>query len=88
MTMTDLGRIAREVRELLLDGVLAGADPGALDCSTPLITGGVLDSVRTVKLVGQLEERFGVRFEAFEMSVDYLDTIDVIAATLHKKSAG
>jgi len=89
MTMTDdIGRIAREVRELLLDGVLAGADPGALDGSTPLITGGVLDSVRTVKLVGQLEERFGVRFEAFEMSVDYLDTIDAIAATVHKKGAG
>lgn len=84
----ELARIAEGVRELLLGGVLAGEDPGALQDSTPLITGGVLDSIRTVKLVGQLEERFGVSFEAFEMSVDYLDTIEGIATTVHRKLAG
>jgi len=87
--MTDeRARIAEGIRELLLGGVLAGEDPSALEDSTPLITGGVLDSIRTVKLVGQLEERFGVSFEAFEMSVDYLNTIEGIAATVHGKLAG
>jgi acyl carrier protein len=77
--------IREGVREILLGGVLIGQDPSALQISTPLITGGVLDSIRTVKLVGELEKRFDVSFEAFEMSVDYLDTIDVIAATVEKK---
>lgn len=84
----DIARIAKGVRELLLGGVLAGEDPKALEDSTPLITGGVLDSIRTVKLVGQLEARFDVSFEAYEMSVDYLNTIEGIAATVHKKLAG
>lgn len=87
MTM-ELAEITEAVRDLLLGGVLAGTDPSALENSTPLITGGVLDSIRTVKLVGELEERFGISFEAFEMSVDYLNTIDGIAATVHGKTAG
>ena len=84
----ELGQITEAVRELLLGGVLQGEEPSALENSTPLITGGVLDSIRTVKLVGDLEERFGVSFEAFEMSVDYLNTIDGIAETVHRKTAG
>lgn len=82
-----LDQIRATVRELLLGGALAGEDPSTLQDSTPLITGGVLDSVRTVKLVGDLEERFGVAFEAFEMSVDYLDSIEVIAETIHGKQS-
>ena len=35
-----------------------------------------------------LEARFGVRFEAHEVSVDYLDTIAEIAATVRAKLAG
>lgn len=85
--MSDRTDIVQAVRELLLQGVLAGEDPGALQDSTPLITGGVLDSIRTVKLVGDLEDRFGVAFEAFEMSVDYLNTIEDIASTVLRKTA-
>ena len=58
-----------------------------LEDSTPLITAGVLDSISTVELVSFLEEQFGVEFEAHEMSADYLDTLDVIAATVQSKSA-
>lgn len=88
MPMNDPGSMIRAVREMLLAGVLAGEDPRALQDTTPLITGGVLDSIRTVKLVGELEERFGVAFEAFEMSVDCLNTIEDIAATVLRKTAG
>lgn len=84
MTET-LGQITQGVRETLLQGVLAGEDPEALGNATPLITSGVLDSVRTGQLVADLEDRFGVGFEAFEMSVDYLDTVDLIAATVAAK---
>ena len=76
------------MRAILLAGALAGSAPEALADSTPLITSGELDSVRTVQLIGELEDRFGVSFEAFEMSVDYLNTIAEIAATIHGKLHG
>lgn len=83
-----LPEIVAGVRAVLLAGALAGSDPDALEDCTPLITAGVLDSVRTVQLIGELEDRFGVSFEAFEMSVDYLNTIADIGATIHRKLHG
>ena len=73
------------VREYVLTEFLPGEDPHALTDSTPLITGGILDSIASVKLVSFLEERYGVRFEAHEVSVDFLDTIDRINETVERK---
>jgi acyl carrier protein len=84
----DASDVLAAVRAVLLEGALAGSDPADLQDSTPLITAGVLDSVRTVQLVGELEDRFGVSFEAHEMSVDYLNTIADIGATIRKKLHG
>lgn len=87
--MTDLpvnkAAIRSAVRDYILTEFLPGEDPAALTESTPLITGGILDSIASVRLVSFLEERFGVRFEAHEVSVDYLDTIDDIIATVEAK---
>lgn len=80
--------VASGVREVLLAGALAGSDPAALADDTPLVSAGVLDSVRTVQLVGDLEDRFGVAFEAYEMSVEHLDTVAAIAATIRGKLHG
>jgi acyl carrier protein len=77
--------IRNAVREYILTEFLPGEDPLALTESTPLITGGILDSIASVKLVSFLEQRFGVRFEAHEVSVDYLDTIDSIIGTVEHK---
>lgn len=77
--------IRNAVREYILTEFLPGEDPLALTESTPLITGGILDSIASVKLVSFLEQRFGVRFEAHEVSVDYLDTIDSITGTVEHK---
>jgi acyl carrier protein len=76
------------VREYLLTEFLPGEDPSALTDTTPLISGGILDSIASVKLVSFLEERFGVRFEAHEVSVDYLDTIDLVVDTVQRKLGG
>ena len=53
--------------------------------STPLITGGILDSLATIKLVVFLEERFKVQIEAHETMADYLDTIADIAQLVSSK---
>jgi acyl carrier protein len=76
------------VREYLLTEFLPGEDPAALTDSTPLISGGILDSIASVKLVSHLEERYGIRFEAHEVSVDYLDTVDLVVGTVQRKLGG
>lgn len=73
------------IKRYVLDEFLPGEDPDELTDDTPILTGGILDSISTVKLVAFLEERFGVTFYAHEMNADYLDTIADIAATVEAK---
>ena len=61
--------------------------PGELTDGTPLITGGILDSIRTLKLVVFLEEHFHIRVEAYEAGVEHLDSIGQIAALVERKWA-
>jgi len=79
--------IKASVKEYILTKFLPGENPDMLEDDTPLITGGVIDSISTVELVSFLEEQYDVKFEAHEMSDDYLDTLNVIAATVQSKSA-
>lgn len=77
--------IEHAVKAYVLEEFLPGADAGDVTESTPLISGGVLDSLATVKLVAFLEERYGVTIEPHEASVDFLDTIPQIAALVRGK---
>lgn len=90
--MADVANTRNEVHEIVrhyvLTEFLPGEDSAALTDSTPLITGGILDSIASVRLVSFLEERFNVRFEAHEITVDYLDTIDLIVTTVQHKLNG
>jgi acyl carrier protein len=80
--------VKQAVRDYILREFLPGEDPGELADDTPLITGGVLDSITTLKLVVFLEERFGVTVEAHEAGVEHLDTVGEIARLIaSKKSA-
>src|SRR5690349_16940394 len=65
--------IAKVVHHFILQEFLPGEDPEELTPSTPLITGGILDSISTLKLVVFLEEHFGISIEAFEAGVEHLD---------------
>jgi acyl carrier protein len=79
------GKIRDVTRQYLIREFLAGEDPSELTDSTPLITGGILDSIASVKLVSFLEESFGIRFEAHEISTDCLDNVDLIVETVSRK---
>lgn len=52
---------------------------------TPLITGGILDSITLVELVALLEDHYGVKFQTHEMSVDYFDTLTDIETIVQSK---
>jgi acyl carrier protein len=77
--------IRETVKDYILDKLLPGEDPGELTPSTPLITGGILDSLVTLKLVAFLEEIYSITFEAHELTVDHLNTIDTITSFVSSK---
>jgi acyl carrier protein len=76
------------IHRFILREFLPGEDPSELTDQTPLITGGILDSITTLKLVTFLEDYFAITVEAYEAGVDHLDTIYQIASlVVEKKSA-
>ena len=77
--------IKEKVKAFILKEFLPGQDPAELTESTPLITGRILDSMSTLKLVSFLEEQFGIQIEAHEADVDHLDTIATIAGLVEMK---
>lgn len=79
--------IQKDVHTFILTEFLPGEDPSELTESTPLITGGILDSITTLKLVVYLEERFNITVEAHEAGVEHLDSIKQIADLVAEKKA-
>lgn len=75
------------LRQFILQEFLPGEDPAELTDMTPLITGGILDSIATLKLVMFLEERFGITLQAHETDPDYLDNIGLITKTILSKKS-
>lgn len=81
----DTEEIRSQVKDYIIREFLPGEDPSALTESTPLVTSGILDSLATLKLVGFLEERFGISLEAHEVDAEHLDTIARIEELVRAK---
>jgi acyl carrier protein len=78
--------IKRTVKAYILKEFLLGENPDELTDSTPLITGGILDSIATLKLVAFLEDRYELTLQAHEADVEHLNTIsDITNLVLSKK---
>jgi acyl carrier protein len=77
--------IRQRIKEYILQEFLPGENPAELTDTTPLITGGILDSLATIKLVFFLEQQFQITIQAHETMVDYLDTIADIARLVESK---
>jgi acyl carrier protein len=80
-----LQEVKGTIKTYILDEFLPGENPAELTDSTPLITGGILDSLATIKLVAFLEERFQIQIQAHETMVDYLNTISDIEQLVRSK---
>lgn len=81
--MTD--SIEQKVKSYILTSFLPGENPDELTNVTPLISGGILDSIATLKLVMFLEETFNITLEAHEADREHLDNISDIAALVRSK---
>ena len=73
------------VKEFILREFLPGEDPAALTESTPLIAGGILDSLATLKLVAFLEERFKITLAPYETDEEHIGTIADIVRLVQSK---
>jgi acyl carrier protein len=83
--MTDTSAISRDVQAYILQEFLPGESPDNLTESTALISGGILDSIATLKFVAFLEEKYGIQVEAHEADVDHFNTIADIASYVQSK---
>jgi acyl carrier protein len=77
--------VKETVKAYLLKEFLPGENPEALTDTVPLITGGILDSLATLKLVAFLEEQFNFEMMPYETNVDYMNTLDDITKLVQSK---
>ena len=75
----------RTIKDYILTEFLPGENPDELTHDTELITGGILDSLATLKLVAFLEEEFNIEVAPHETGVDYLNSIDLISQFVDSK---
>jgi len=75
------------IKDFILKEFLPGEDPAELTDTTPLITGGILDSIATLKLVMFIEERYGISLQAHEVDAEHLDPISQIAQLIRSKKS-
>jgi acyl carrier protein len=77
--------ITSTIKDFILKEFLPGENPDELTETTPLISGGILDSLATIKLVAFLEEQFKITVEAHEADVEHLNTLSDIAKFVQAK---
>jgi acyl carrier protein len=82
------GEIKKEVRQFIAENVLLGVHQTTIEDATPLITGGLIDSIGMIGLVAFLEEHFAVEFMPREVDVHSLDTLEQIEELIRKKLSG
>jgi acyl carrier protein len=80
-----MAQVREDVKEFILNEFLPGENPQELTDATPLITGGILDSLATLKLVSFLEERFQIQVLAHEADVEHLNDIASIVNLVQSK---
>lgn len=78
--------LMQEIKNFIMREFLPGEDPDELTETTPLISGGILDSIATLKLVMFVEEQYGVSFEPHEVDKENLDNLVSIVRLLRSKN--
>jgi acyl carrier protein len=73
------------LKAYILKEFLPGENPDELTETTPLVTGGVLDSLATLKLVSFIEDRYRIELQAHDVDVEHLNTISDIVSLVQTK---
>ena len=80
--------IKSKIKDYLLERFFEEDNKDELQDSTPLISGGILDSISTMQVVDHLEKEFNVEFEPHEVDEEFLDTIDLMEEIVESKLNG
>jgi acyl carrier protein len=75
----------QEIRGYVAEHFLPGGQ--GLEDTTPLISGGLIDSIGMLGLISFMESRFGVEFMPREVDAHTLDNLNQIAALVDRKLA-
>lgn len=73
-----MNNVTDVIREYVLREFLPGENPQTLTDTTPLISGGIIDSIDAVRLIVFLEGEFDIDVEAFDVDLDHLDTLEAL----------
>jgi acyl carrier protein len=76
------------IRQFIAENVLLGVHQTKIEDATPLVSGGLIDSIGMIGLVAFLEAHFKVEFDPREINVHNLDTLQQIEDLIRKKLAG
>lgn len=82
----EINQVKETIKDFVKNRFFKNIEDKELTYSTPLISGGLIDSILVMQLVLFLEQTYGFEFQAHEVDKDNLDTIDIIAAFVVKKS--
>ena len=85
--METVDQMTQTLKDYILETFLPGENPNALTDATPLVTGGILDSLATLKLVTFLEQRYRIELQAHEVDSENLNTISRIVSLVQTKLA-
>lgn len=77
--------IQATVKAYIMEQFLRNANPDDLTPDTPLIEGGILDSLATVRLAAYLEEHFGIELQPYDVNEDNLGSLEKISALVRSK---
>jgi acyl carrier protein len=80
--------IKAEVRQFIAENVFLGVHQTTIEDTTPLVTGGLIDSIGMVGLVAFLEKHFAVEFMPREIDAHSMDSLERIEGLIRKKLAG
>jgi acyl carrier protein len=79
--------IAQTVRTLIVKEFLPSENPGDLTQDLLPITGCILDSIATLRLVMFLEERYRISFKTHEVDKEHLDTVGRVAQLVESRTS-
>ncbi len=79
--------IINEVRGYVTEKLFRGDVPADFTNDTALVSSRLLDSIVVLGLINHLEEKLNIEFEAHEVNVDNIDTINKTADFLFQKLA-
>ena len=82
---TNTENIKETLKEYIVKRFLKSSDSTNLSYDTPLISGGLIDSILTMQLVVFIEETYKFEFSAHEVDRDNLDSINIITNYIQKK---